>query len=61
MCHHPRLRPRPEPGEVPEASAARFQRGQPYMEEQRQKGKGKGDKGKGDKDKGQGEGDSIRR
>ena len=56
MCHHPRLRPRPEPGEVPEALAARFQRGQPYKEERRQKGKGKGDK-----DKGQGKGDSMRR
>ena len=61
MCHHPRLRPRPEPGETPEASPARFQRGQAYREELRQKGKEKKSKGKGDKDKGKGKGDWMRR
>ena len=43
---HPRLRPRPEPGQIPEASEARHARGQAYAKAQREKGKGKG-KGEG--------------
>ena len=46
--YHPRLRPRPEPGQVPEASPARHARGQAFAKAKREKGKGKGkDKGKG--------------